>query len=223
MAEDNSADLTDIDGVGPSTADNLRDVGLETVEDVVSADDDALEEALSGLPQSNDSIRSSAEELAQESIEELHDDAEEAVEEAIEAELEQLEAEIDEEDAGLEDEPEFHAIEFQASGQIGYHVVNSVVREAVRMRQRNRFDDEDALYAVAFQLMRDLVRLEQAPQDVDDLTFSFHATQRNLDYVHQAVSAGMSNYRGMSGLPNLWADIREVVEQLDEARSDVRE
>lgn len=231
MAEDNSADLTDINGVGPSTADSLRDAGLETATDVAQSSEDELEDALDGLAVSTEAIQENAQEATEGPADNIIDEIEADLDAELDEELEDLEAELEaededddqERDVSVDDGELYHPVEFEASGTVGLHVINSVLQEAVRMRQRNRFDDEETLHDVAYQLMRDIVDTNRNPNDVESTTFQFDVTQRDLDYVHQAVSAGMSNYRGKSGLPNLWSDISQVLDQLDEARSDVRE
>ena len=213
MASSDSADLTDIDNIGPSTADNLRDAGLETVEDVVDADDETLEDALSSIPG-----------FSPETLEEVRHSATELHADEMIGEIEEFADELDEEseDTSASEGPDFHDVTFETSGIVSFHVINSVVQEALRMRRRNRFEDEETLYGIAFQMMEDLVA-EDHPLDAGNIEFSFRVTRDDLNYVHQAVSAGTSNYRSESGLPSIWADLDDVTGQLNNARQELRE
>ena len=213
MADSDATDLTAIDNIGPSTADNLREAGIETPGDVVDATDDELMDVLGSTPGFNE-----------DTLQEVRDSAVDVAIEDVEEDLEDLEGEdVPVNELPMDDGPEFHEVTFNTSGVVGFHVVNNVVQEALRMRRRNEFENEETLYGVALQLMEDLVDVEPCALDVGDMEFSFRVTQKDLDYVHQAVSAGASNYRAQSGLPSIWGDLSGIVTQLNQARDDVRE
>lgn len=198
-------DLTELDGVGPSTADNLREAGLETVDDVGTADLDVLADVFSDVPG-----------IAEDQVEDVKADAAKLAFGTPDDDDEQAEA------AEADEGPEMHTVTVEATTTVWPHAVSAILDEATRMRQRNRHDAEADLYRITFELMDGLSNAETETAGDDRLALDFTTSARSLNFVHQALSAGVSNYRAMSGITGLWGDLQLVVDQLDDARADVQ-
>lgn len=192
------SDLTDIDGVGPSTVETLNEHGIETVKEVTLVDVYDLDDIVNvpGV---------SAEEVQERAATLLEDDVDENSSEDVDGEIEDL-----------------HEISITADGLIWVHTLNAVMSEAVRMRQRNDHDAEADLYRIITQIINDLSETKTPLDQAGEITVKFDATVREADIIHQAVSAGVSNYRALSGITSLWGDMQQVVDQLNDVRMRIR-
>lgn len=197
MPED---DLTELDGVGPSTAETLTDAGYATYDGISSADLDELVSVLSDVPaMTEDKIETAQSQASELATDESGD--------GTDAEAE-------------DDTPERQTVEIETNEMVAMHVVHAVMAEAVRMRQRNQIDREMALYRIANELVPET---SGEPSEDTDVTISADVDRNEAEFLHQAVSAAVNNYRSKNGISGLWGDLNGIVDEIDGFRSKIRE
>lgn len=205
--DDSDIDLTTIDGVGPATVETLADNGFDSMQAVADAPTDDLEDALSV-------VRG----FGSEQVAELQTRAQELAPESSDGETDEQ-----------SDDPETAELTITVDDVLFAHVLNVVLEEAVRMRQRNDVEKEAYAYGVVYDLLASRVDHSPLPTDPGsdrdagaeyDLTLEIRA--RDADILHQALSAGVSNYRTLSGITGIWGDIDSVKEQVNTVRAEFR-
>lgn len=193
-----TTDLTEIDGVGPASAEKLESDGYESVADVADADPDALDDLVPAA--SGDEIVSNAQDeaaLGNESDEAVADEAE-AVEDDDVSDTDEPETESE-----TDDGPEVFTLEPGFSTDQENHLISALIDEEVKSRRRNNSSRlEDTQGAIA-----QIRAGEPYELTLDQLSIAYTATNQ-LE----------SEYRGTRGLASFVSEVRELSQYFQNAR-----
>lgn len=183
-------DLTEIDGVGPSYADDLADNGFESAEDVAAADPDDLD----GI-------------LPTTSGERLVDNAEHAIQPTDNSDDET--ADTDEsDDTGDDADPAkttYHEFEPDFTEDQEHHLMAALINEEVKSRRRNNADRLDAT--------REAIATVREGEP-----YSFTLEQLSIAYT--ATNQLESEYRGTRGLASFVSEVRAINTFFQSARQE---
>jgi len=187
-------ELTEIDDVGPSRAEDLQEAGYDDAEDVADADPDDLD-GLFGTT-SGDALVSNAQDATS-----LGDDVEvvEEVEEEIKA------GPVDDEDEEVEDpaKTETHTLEPGFSTDQEHHLTAALVNQEISARQSNNAGRKEAAHDAIEQVR-------------DGEPYEFTLEQLSLAYTGS--NQLEAEYRGTRGLSQLVSEIRGVRDVFQDAR-----
>jgi hypothetical protein len=192
--------LTDIDGVGPSYAEDLEDEGYESAEDVADADPDALDDIIPTA--TGEEIVSNAQDEAALGTPESESTAEETVEDEAEAESEDTEEAVEENE---DDGAEVFTLEPGFSEDQEHHLITALVNEEITSRRRNNTDRlEDARGAIR--------QIRQGEP--------YELTLKQLSIAYTGSNQLESEYRGTRGLASFVSQIRDVSSYFQQARQE---
>lgn len=226
---DSSLELTDINGVGPSWADDLADEGYDSVERVADADPESLEADISGVgterateivDNANTLVDKYGSEDDTEAISpETHDDA---------ASYEDGSLTIADSDDGqllahsgsVETAPQLVVagasddavtIELEIDDDVFPYVLHTVLEEALNQHQRNN----KQLKTEA----EDIAAVLSAGQTFDvGPVYEITLTKSQLTTLYRALRQGASAYGSRSGIPKMYGTLSNLAESVNEYR-----
>lgn len=185
-----TTDLTDIDGVGPSYADDLDDAGYESAEDVADADPEDVDDVLP---------TTSGEDLVAVAKSEVQTEDDEDVE---------VEENESDDDTGADDDPakeEYFELDTDFSEDQEHHLIAALVNEEVKSRRRNNRDRLDA--------SREAIETVRDGQP-------YEFTLQQLSIAYTATNQLESEYRGTRGLASFVSEVRELTQFFQQARQE---
>lgn len=232
-----NTNLTDIRGVGDGKADQLREAGFDTVEDVAQSSVDELADA-NGFGEGNaGDIIDNASDAVDEG--EGNADADESDGESAgsndtaEAGAVDGNSSADELfDVGTEDDPwseeditEFvgpdvsvgddtYLLDLETDAQILVHMIHVVLEEATAQHQSTNVPLRDTAYGLARKLMA--VQMESG--ELVDLKLVL--TSEELSALYRALTSGSADYASRSGIPAMWAEFETLRTQVNEKRKE---
>lgn len=183
-------ELTEIDDVGPSRADDLQEAGYDEAEDVADADPDDLD-GMFGTT-SGDALVSNAQDATSLGDEVVDEVVEEVVEES--------------EDEGADEDPaktETHTLEPGFSTDQEHHLMAALVNQEISARQSNNAGRKEAAHDAIEQVR-------------DGEPYEFTLEQLSLAYTGS--NQLEAEYRGTRGLSPLVGEIRGVRDVFQNAR-----
>jgi len=187
-------DLTEIDGVGPSYAEELEEAGYESAEDVADADPEALDGLLTAT--SGEELVSSAQDEAV-----LGDDGEPESETSVD----ETEVEVEEDESEDEETEEVFSLEPGFTEDQEHHLIAALINEEITSRRRNNSTRlEDA---------RGAIRQVRAGEP-------YELTLKQLSIAYTGTNQLESEYRGTRGLASFVSQIRDLSEYFQQARQE---
>lgn len=185
-----TTNLTDIDGVGPSYADELEEEGYDSAEDVADADPEALDDIVPTA--SGETIVAAAQDEVAIGDEEDEVEDEPEAEEDADAKYEDSEEEVYELSPGFSEDQE-------------HHLITALVNEEVKSRRRNNSSRLDAT--------RGAIREVRNGEP-------YHLTLEQLSIAYTGTNQLESEYRGTRGLASFVSNVRELKTYFQNARQE---
>lgn len=219
-------EVTDIEGVGPSTADDLADEGYESVEDVAQADPDDLSD-ISGISEdralefmvSAGDLLDAEEEVEEETAgdefdltpDEVGEELQEEVEEDDGPEVEVVEddeedAVVEDEGEDAEDEPESYTVSVDFETRLQYHTFHAAI-----MRYHEKQYTSNQPKADAMQLILDGLESGEGVE--------YELDEEQFNTLHTAVKQCRTDYQGNNLIDHMDA-LSSVEEQINDQRRD---
>lgn len=183
-------DLIDIDGVGPSYAEDLEDAGYESAEDVADADAEALDDLIPTA--TGEEIVANAQDEAALGAPEDEEPAEEAVED-------------DEESESEDDGEETFTLEPGFSEEQENHLMYALINEEVTSRRRNN--------AARLERAQGAIRDVRAGEP-----YEFSLKQLSIAYT--GTNQLESEYRGTRGLSSFVSKVRAMTQYFQAKRQE---
>jgi len=201
--------VTEIDGVGSGTADNLVDSGFETVGDVAEAGIDELSKVKGfGEVKAEETIEEAQSMLEGESDSE--DESEMGTQEVAES------GSIELPNAEFETDEETYDVTVDLDHQVGYHLIHVVLEEATSQHQSSDFKLRDDTYRLAEKLMVPFLKSE------DTFETDVSLTEQELNAFYRAVNNGSLDYSSRPGISEMYGDLNTLRERINDKRKEIR-
>ncbi len=216
-------DVTEIDGVGSGTADNLVDAGFETVSDVAEATVNELSEvkgfgevkADETIDEAESMLEESSSGESDETVDDPWDDDDEFVESDDEDDSDD-EFSLDE---AMGEDEETYDVLLDVDHNVGYHLIHIVLEEATSQQQSSDVPLRDRAYELSEKLMRELLHNEEGTI----LNVRLSLTENELNAFYRALNQGSLDYSSRPGINEIYGDFESIKSAVNEQRKKARE
>lgn len=208
MAENTDGhELDDVAGVGSNSADNLVDIGIDSVTALATATADDVADADGfGESRAEDVIESAASMLSASS----DSTPESETEDSTDTESADEDEDEDETEVSPPEEAENYSVELPDNRQAQLHTIHIVLEEALSRHKSSMFAERDTAYGVAEKLMR------AVNDPTESNTVVLLENEINLFFI--ALNQGWQSYASEPGVNSMWADLKDFSEDVNAIR-----
>lgn len=191
-------ELTDVNGIGPSSADDLEDAGFASPADIASADVEAISSVEGFGPDRAAEVIADAQTLE---ADEVTDGAEDVK---------------DVEDVETEDTDEYYTLALRATDIELLHVLRSVLNEATQKHQNTEYEMRDTAYEVS----RRLAKIVTETDTGETVDVTLELTKAELNSLYRALSSGSTDYASRRGFSEMYGKLESLRRTANDVRAD---